>query len=129
MEKSQILKAFNDHFVDFIDDVKCVFPNDQDILTARNAIVSFRKMNPKMVLMCFKESVIDPYRKEIEAGDIEFFATKNYEMDVQKSDTPNQVLDTIDKFRQPVKEMSEENQEKAIKYMQNLVKLSDMYFS
>jgi hypothetical protein len=39
----------------------------------------------------------------------------------------NNLLDKIDGLRQPVREMSEENKAKVIKYLQNLKKLSDLY--
>ena len=32
---NNILTAFNDHFMDFVNDIQTVFPNDADILTAK----------------------------------------------------------------------------------------------
>ena len=37
------------------------------------------------------------------------------------------IIDKIDKLRQPVREMSSENQVKVLKYLQNLKKLCILY--
>jgi hypothetical protein len=47
---NNILTAFNDHFFDFLNDVHNVFPEDADILTAKNALLTVRKANPKMIV-------------------------------------------------------------------------------
>ena len=39
------------------------------------------------------------------------------------------VLEVIDRIRDDVKGMGNSNKEKTLKYMQNLTKLSDIYFS
>ena len=51
---SQILTAFNNHFIEFVEDVKRVFPDDIEIATAANALSKLRKANPKIILMGFK---------------------------------------------------------------------------
>ena len=70
---SQILSAFNDHFTEFVDDIKRVFPNDVDIATAAKALAKLRKANPKIIIVAFKQFVSSPYKKEIESGEIDFF--------------------------------------------------------
>jgi meiotically up-regulated gene 157 (Mug157) protein len=45
--KTQILKTFNDQFMQFVEDIINVFPNDPDITLAKNAFIFFRKTNPK----------------------------------------------------------------------------------
>ena len=47
---ANILTAFNDHFVEFVNDVQSVFPEDTDILTAKNSLLAIRKANPKMIV-------------------------------------------------------------------------------
>ena len=47
---SNILTAFNDHFVDFVTDIHKVFPDDVDVLTAKNSLLTIRKVNPKMIV-------------------------------------------------------------------------------
>lgn len=123
---SQILSAFNDHFTEFVDDIKRVFPNDVDIATAANALAKLRKANPKIIIMAFKQFVSSPYKKEIESGEIEFFINKDYSQDIG-GDSASLILSKIDLLRKPVSEMNESEQEKVIKYLQNLTKLADLY--
>ena len=35
---TNLLTVFNDHFSEFVNDIQSVFPDDADILTAKNAI-------------------------------------------------------------------------------------------
>lgn len=123
---SNILTAFNDHFVSFINDVQSVFPEDTDILTAKNALIAIRKANPKMIVKIWKAFIADKYKAEIDAGDISFFAEKDYSSDVSVSQNSDKIMESIDRLRTPIKNMSPENQAKTMKYIQNLTKLADL---
>ncbi|MBF95067.1 MAG: hypothetical protein CMH58_07905 [Myxococcales bacterium] len=127
MDAKMILKTFNDHFVEFIDDVQLVFPNNDDIATVRESLVSFRKANPRLVLLTFRQSVIGQYRDEITKGDIKFFIDKDYKQDLGNHGSAQVILEKIDCLREPVRNMTEQDQQKVIKYLQNLTKLCDMY--
>jgi hypothetical protein len=126
MTSNNILTAFNDHFFDFVDDVQNVFPDDTDILTAKNAFLLARKANPKIILKIWKMCVVDKYRVEIESGDIEFFINKDYNNDIASSPYSDKITEAIDRLRNPIKLMEKENQQKSMGYIQNLTKLSDM---
>lgn len=123
---SQILTAFNNHFTEFVDDVKRVFPEDVEIATAAKVLSQLRKANPKIILLSFKTWVLLPYKKEIEAGELDFFINKDYSKDVG-GDSASIILEKIDTLRKPISEMSDKDQKKVIKYIQNLSKLADMY--
>ena len=127
MDKTQILKAFNDHFMEFVDDVISVFPDNDDIRTVKTSLVTIRKSNPRLILTAFKGSVIDKYRNEIDNGDINFFVDKDYKQDVHGVGSSQMILEKIDCLRKPVREMSKTDQDKVISYIQNLAKLCDMY--
>ena len=123
---SQILSAFNNRFTEFVDDVRRAFPDDVDIATAANALAKLRKANPKIIIMAFKQYVSLPYKKEIEAGELNFFISKDYSQDVG-GESASLILSKIDLLRKPVSEMNDSEQKKVIKYIQNLTKLADMY--
>ena len=55
---TNILSAFNDHFFDFLTDVQNVFPEDTDILTAKNALLAVRKANPKMIVKIWNAFIV-----------------------------------------------------------------------
>jgi hypothetical protein len=123
---SNILAAFNDHFVEFINDIQSVFPEDVDILTAKNALLAIRKANPKMIVKIWKAFIADKYKDEINAGNIAFFVDKDYSNDVANSQNSDKIMESIDRLRAPIKNMSPDNQAKTMKYIQNLTKLSEL---
>jgi hypothetical protein len=121
---ANILTAFNDHFVDFLTDIQRAFPDDVDILAAKNSLLQIRKLNPKMIVKIWKTFIVDKYKTEIEAGSIEFFINKDYSSDLSAADNSDKIMSSINRLREPVKNMTLEDQAKTMKYMQNLSKLS-----
>ena len=123
---TNLVTIFNDHFSEFVSDVQSVFPDDPDILTAKNALLAIRKANPKLLVRIWIKYVVSPYKDHIDAGDIEFFVTKDYSSDLARNDNADKIMESIDRLRNPVKQMSPENQAKTMKYIQNLSKLALM---
>lgn len=123
---ANILTAFNDHFIEFVNDVHCVFPNDADILATKNALTTIRKMNPKMIVKIWNSFIVCKYKNEIEQGNIDFFINKDYSNDVSLTSNSDKIMESIDRLREPVKNMSLENQAKVMKYIQNLTKLAQL---
>jgi hypothetical protein len=123
---NNILSAFNDHFIEFVNDVHCVFPDDADILATKNALTTIRKLNPKMIVKIWNSFIVSKYKSEIEAGNIEFFVNKDYSQDVSVTSNSDKIMESIDRLREPIKNMSVENQAKVMKYIQNLTKLSQL---
>ena len=123
---SNILTAFNDHFFELLDDVQKVFPDDTDILAAKNALTMIRKANPKMIVKIWKSFIADKYRAQIEANDISFFLSKDYSSDISNAQNSDKIMDAINRLREPIKNMGPENQAKVMKYIQNLTKLSEL---
>jgi hypothetical protein len=121
-----MLTIFNDHFVEFITDIHNVFPEDPDILAAKNSLIAIRKANPKLIVKIWIKYVATPYQDRIMAGDINFFIEKDYSNDLTKSNNPDQIMESIDRLRNPVKHMNHDNQQKTMKYIQNLCKIAYM---
>jgi hypothetical protein len=123
---TNLLSVFNDHFSEFVNDIQSVFPDDPDILTGKNALLALRKANPKLLVKIWVTYVITPYKLQIDSGDINFFINKDYSSDLMKSDNADKIMESIDRLRNPVKQMTPENQAKTMKYIQNLSKLALM---
>lgn len=121
---SNLVTVFNDHFAEFVNDVHNVFPDDVDIVTAKNALLTIRKANPKLLVRIWLKYVYTPYKDQIDDGNIEFFINKDYSNDLARNDNADKIMESIDRLRKPVKEMSPENQAKTMKYIQNLSKLA-----
>lgn len=123
---TNIITAFNDHFMEFINDVQTVFPDDADILTAVNALKLVRKSNPKMIVKIWNKYIVEPYKEEIESGNLDFFMNKDYSNDVQTTGYSDQIMNSINRLRNPIKNMDEENKMKTMKYVQNLTTLAKL---
>lgn len=130
MTTPTLLTAFNDHFMEFVNDIHEVFPDDVDILSAKNSFSMVRKMNPKLLIKSWDSLVVGKYQSAIEAGDLSFFMNKDYTNDLQAvPNNPNaeRIVSAIDRLRTPIKSMSTDNQAKIMKYIQNLTKISNLY--
>ena len=123
---SNLVTVFNNHFTEFIDDIQSVFPDDPDVMTARNALLAIRKANPKLLNKIWLQYVYNPYKDYIDAGDINFFISKDYAYDLGSNEKADKIMTAIDRLRKPVKEMAPENQAKTMKYIQNLSKIALM---
>ena len=114
MDKSSILQGFNNHFAEFIEDVKIVFPENLDIVAAGNMLYTIKKANPKLIIKIWKKYISDKYPNKIESGDLSFFIDKNYNNDLENLDNSGKVLKSIEGLRQPISKMGDENQKKAM---------------
>ena len=123
---TNLLSVFNNHFEEFVNDIQSVFPEDVDILTAKNALLTIRKANPKLLVKIWNSYVVAPYKDQIEKGDIQFFIEKDYSTDLARNDNADKIKESINRLRNPVKMMTSENQMKTMKYIQNLTKISLM---
>ena len=130
MNKSQVIEAFNAHFMEFVKDIEVVVPNDNDIISSRKTLNKTLILMPKMLIRMFQESFVRFYRTQIESGDLAFFIDNDYKKThVYKDSDDPWILEKIDCLRGPVRNMSDNDKENVIKYLQNLTKLSDLYIS
>ena len=128
MNKSQVVDAFNKHFIEFVIDIERVFPNDTDIMSTRKTINKALTLMPKALIKMFNDNIVKLYSKQIEEGDISFFIDNDYrKTHGYKEDEQVWALDKIESLRQPVKNMNVEEQQKVLKYLQNLKKLTELY--
>jgi hypothetical protein len=125
---SPILTAFNNQFSEFMDDIISIFPDNKDLITTKNMMTTLRKGNPRLLIQIWKSFIADPYSSEIEEGDITFFIDKDYGTDIQKMNDTDKIIKGIDRLRNPIKSMDKSNQNACMKYIQNMSKLSTIYF-
>tara|TARA_B100000674_G_C37939242_1_gene961791 strand:- start:1753 stop:2130 length:378 start_codon:yes stop_codon:yes gene_type:complete len=125
MDKKLLVKTFNNHLCEFIDDVISVFPREVDLLTSRTFIKGVIKVKPKVIIQYWYQHIYLNYKTEIDNGDFEFFLKKDYNNDV----TDNDVLSSIEKMRVKIAGLSNESREKAVTYAKNLSKISVLYYS
>jgi hypothetical protein len=129
VDKSGILKAFNTHYFEFVDDIINIFPENNEIRESKTAFELFKKANPTSILKAWHIFVYIPYHEVIDAGNIDFFFDKDYKNDLTYMANANDIMKVIDTLRDPVKNMGDANKAHTTKYIQNLSKLSNMYIS
>ena len=128
MNKSDLLNAYNNHIVEFFEDIIKIFPDNVDIQLAKTSLSTVRKVNPKLIIRIWKDYIYDKYNTEIGKGNINFFIEKDYTEDLKYTENTASILEKIATLRKPIKEMRKEDLNKSIQYMQNLCKLCNMYY-
>ena len=128
-DKLIVMRAFNKLFFEFIDDIISVYPENIDMLTAKDSFLTFKKMNPTSIIKVWYSGVYGKYHTQIDAGDIDFFMDKDYSPDLTKVKNLQNVLEMIDNVREPIKNMNAKSKEHVKKYIQDLSKLSTTYAS
>ena len=123
---SSLLKAFNNHLLEFVEDVIRIFPENLDIKTGKTFIEGVKRVNPKKIITYWRDNILKVYETEIIQGDITFFVNKDYRNDIG---TEVQSLKVLEDIRNLVRGTTKENKEKAMKYIQNLTKLCKLYFN
>ena len=78
------LTAFNNQFNEFFDEIIKLFPSDVDIVNTKNSLQLMKKMNPRLIILCWKDFIAKPYGSEIEKGGMDYFISKDYSTDVEK---------------------------------------------
>ena len=128
-DKSSINKAFNTLLFSFVDDIITIFPEQEDIATAKTSMMSFKQMNPSILIKSWYKMVYMPYANVIDAGDVSFFFDKDYSTDLQNVPNGKELMKMIDKVRGPIRSMDETNRGHCAEYVLKLSKLSEMYSS
>jgi hypothetical protein len=109
------LTAFNNQFLEFIEDVLRLFPNDKDIIATKNSLLMMKKMNPKLIITAWRDFIAKPYADDIENGGMEFFLNKDYSEDLQVLGDTEKILQVIDRLRGPLKSLHPEDSDSALK--------------
>lgn len=126
-DKSTILRSFNTHLFEFLEDVIRIFPDNTEIQTAKTSFQTIKKANPTAIAKAWFSFVYSPYREIIDRGDINFFFEKDYSQDLASLNNSREIMKVIDTLREPVSNMNENEKEFTMKYLQNLSKLSMIY--
>ena len=127
MSSSLYLQAFNKQLSEFLSDVERVFPSDVDIKAGKNSLLLLKKANPRKIIEVWKTYVTDPYYSRIENNEIDFFINKDYDSDIGL-DGKSEVISAIDRLREPIRRMKDDDKEVVMKYLLNLCKLTILYF-
>jgi hypothetical protein len=121
---------YNAHILEFIRDIQSVYPDDLNIQITKTAAYAASIVNPKIMIRSWRDTVVQPYKDEINRGELDFFIDKDYDNDLQYLDDDKKarsIMKGINNLREPIKRMTVHNKNKSMKYVQNLTKLANMY--
>jgi len=126
-DKSTLLRAFNTHLVEFLDDIISIIPGNVGLVTTKNSFEMYKKANPTLLIKIWYSYVYLPYAEIIEKGDLDFFINKDYSEDLSYLQNSKSVLNAIDTLRGQIRDMNDANRNHSLEYIRNLCKLSNMY--
>lgn len=126
-DKSTLLRAFNKHFFEFMDDIITIYPDSTDIISGRASFDLIKRANPTAILKVWHQYIYLPYKTVIDNGDIRFFFEKDYGQDLVDLANPTEIMEIIDRIRGPIQQMDAANQAHTAKYFQNLSKIAMLY--
>lgn len=127
MAPNPYLNAFNNQFMEFIEDIIRIFPEDKDIIASKNSLIMMKKMNPRLIVCAWRDFIAKPYQKDIEEGGMEFFLSKDYREDLVNMPDAEKILDVIERLREPLRNLHDDDKKTSLQYISNLTKLSIMY--
>jgi len=81
-EKSQVLKGFNIHLFEFLDELIKIFPENMDIRTIKTFFELTKKGNATILIKAWNIYVNVPYGEKLENGDLDYFINKDYRDDL-----------------------------------------------
>jgi hypothetical protein len=126
-DKKILLKTFNTHLFEFLDDIIRIFPDNLDIQTAKNSFMLVKQANPTIIIKTWVQHIYLPYKDTIDSGNIDFFFNKDYSQDLAGVSNSKEVLKIVDTLRGPVSSMTDQQKQFTAEYLQNLSKLSLLY--
>ena len=125
--RSVLVGAFNRLFLEFLNDLLDVFPENQDIRQGKQYVELLKGMNPVLIVNVWYD-YYSKYRAVIDEGDIfEFALEKDYSGDLEGVDGGNDILDVFERLKPCVCKMNESNRAVSIDYIRKMSRLSALY--
>jgi hypothetical protein len=126
MNNTLILSTFIKQLDECLQDISNTYNEDARFIKCKLYFETIKQGNPKLLISVWKKHITNVYKDKIYAGDIEFFLNKDYKQDISThyNDT---IENAIQDLRKVIRDMSPENIQMSLKYIQNLCKLSELY--
>ena len=126
-DKSTILKLFNEHFFEFMDELVDIFPDNLDIIASINLFKLTKSANITLLIKIWYTYVEVPYGEILRQNNLDYFLDKDYKNDLVNLPNAANALRGIDMLRNPIKNTSDKNKEHSLNYIKNLCKMSVAY--
>lgn len=120
-----IRKAFNQHLLDFLEDVLTVLPNNKNIKLALESVRVLGKTKPKYIIENWKY-YYNIHKQDIKQKGILFYTEYDPETDI-KNESYMFMKDIISNVKESFIELSENDKDKTYRYIVNLNKMVELY--
>ena len=129
IDRPTLIRSFNDYFIEFLEDILKVLPENKSIMTATKSFKTLIEINKTILIKSWYKFVYAKYKNELENGDVEFFFNKDYAEDLTALSNSQHIMDIIDSVRGPAREVCEnpKNKEYIFTYIINLCKVSELF--
>jgi hypothetical protein len=122
-----VMNTFISELTNFIELLCTLLPNSKEIQQNKTYFVTCKKVNPRAIIISWRIDVAEHFKQAIEDGDIDFFATHDYENDLNFKDYSNFIVKMFENLKNNIKLLNDENKKTSITYIQNLSKISKLY--
>ena len=130
MEKKHIVKAFNEHIIDLYDDLKIIFPKNNDVRAGKTMVETFAKFNHKKMIASWNTYITKRYWDKIDTGDDDFFLQHKFDKECAGyGNNKEENAKWMEDLKKLWTHMNSENRSKTIKYFQNLTTMSRLYYN
>lgn len=127
-DKLTLTRAFNNMFIQFLEEVIQIVPEGNDIRKAKGYFEMVKSMNPSAIIKVWFTNVYTPYESVIESGDIiSFMVDKEYDSDIASFENTKEIMDVVNRLRHSLRTMGERNKKISMDYVKKLSKLSKLY--
>ena len=131
--KKICLTNFINQLNGFLNDLLIILPGNEGIISAKKYVDTLSKINPKLLLSLWYESVTEKYNRQINEGDLDFALNKDYSEEVigkseNSAESSSSILLIIDNLKTATKKLDEDQKKTIIKYLQNITQLTQLYY-
>ena len=112
MSQYRYTKLFNKKLNEFLDNLEDRFPKEKDITVLKSAVEIASATRPEYVVQVYK-NFVDPYRKQIENEDEEYFMTEDLGHIINNTDNASEAIKKIDYIKKLLasKQVSKEDKD------------------
>jgi len=117
MSKKIFLDTFYKQFIDFLNELHQMYPNDNDFSSFSTKLTLLKTINPMLPIQFIKTEIIDKYQEQIFKKDESFFVNSK---EIEQSSEINIFF----KLKSYITDMTDENKETVWSYIHIIIKLT-----
>lgn len=122
-----VMNTFISELTNFIELLCTLLPESNEIQQNKTYFVTCKKVNPRAIIVSWRIDVAEHFKQPIEEGNIDFFATHDYQNDLNFKDYSNFIVKMFENLKNNINLLKDEDKQTSITYIQNLSKISKLY--